>query len=141
MATATAVAEAIYAKLAAGTALTSLLTDGTAGIHYAQAPENAEHPLLLYYEVTNVPAYRLGRSRAWTEARYTVEAITESPSFRTAKLIADAADAALSDQTLSVSGVDAMLCERIDAIPDRPETVGGTRFNHAGYDFRITVRA
>lgn len=141
MATSTAVAEAIYAKLAAGTAITALLPDGTAGIHYAQAPENAEHPLLLYYEVSDVPAYRLGRSRAWTDHRFTVEAITESPSFRTAKELADLVDAALSDQSLSVSGVDAMLCERIDAIPDRPETVGGTRFNHAGFDFRISVRA
>lgn len=135
------VAEAIYAKLAAGTAITALLDAGTAGIHYSEAPENASHPLLLYYEASDVASYGLGKRRTWTEHRFTVEAITEEPSFRTAKQIAALVDAELSDSTLTVSGVDAILIERIDALPDRPETVGGRRFNHSGFDFRVKVGA
>ena len=139
--TSVAVASAIYAKLAAGTAITALLTDGTAGIHYVEAAEEARHPLLLYYEASDVPSYSLGKRRAWTEYRYTVEAITEGPSFKVAKRIADLVDAELSDQALTVSGVDAILIERVGAVPPRPETVGGRRFNHAGFDFRVKVGA
>lgn len=141
MPTSTDVAEAFYGKLAAGTAIVALLEDGTAGIHYAQAPENAPHPLLLYYEASDVPSYGLGKRRTWTEYRFTVEAITEGSTFRVAKEIADLVDAELSDQALTVSGVDAILIERVGAIPPRPETVGGQRFNHAGFDFRVKVGA
>lgn len=141
MAASVPVAEAIYAKLASSGSVTSLLTDGSAGIYYAEAPENARHPLLLYYESSDLPTYALGKTRAWTEHRYTVEAIVESSSFRQAKAIADAVDAALSDATLTVSGVNVIAIEQIGAIPDRPETVGGVRFNHAGFDFRVMARA
>lgn len=133
----TALEAAIRAKLAASTAVTGLLNGGSAAIHYAEAPDNAVPPFVVFWKASGVSAYTMG-SRAWEDRVYVVKAITEGDSAAAAKRIDKAVDATLSDAALTVSGRDHLYLRRESDVEYR-ENADGVRFDHVGAQYRVWI--
>jgi hypothetical protein len=132
-----AAGSAIYAKLAATSALTSLLAAGTASVFETLAPENTDPPYVVFQEqAPSTPQRTLARGIGYENALYTVKVITQSLSMKTAGEIADQIDAALDNATLTMTGYTVMSIHRIQNV-SYPEFVEGKRFNHRGAVYRL----
>ncbi len=134
------VAAAIYTKLTGATALTSLLTGGTASpsVYEILAPEGNDPPYVVFNaQSPSVPRYTL-TGVAFENTVYQVKGVTVDHSAAAAGTIAQQIDAALNDQTLTVTGYTHLLCRRIADI-DYPELVAGQRYQHRGGLYRVWV--
>lgn len=135
-----ALATALYGKLAADTTLTAMLSGGTASpaIFRDPAPQGATAPFVVFSFASEVDDYTLG-GRAFEDAIYTVKAIDKAPSAARAGTIAARIDAVLTDGTLSVSGHTHLYTRRQSSI-EYPEIDQGDRYWHSGGQFRIVVQ-
>ena len=133
---------AIFTKLTGASALTALLTGGTAGVFESVAPEGEDPPYVVFnVQSPSTPAYTFGAASVkYEDAIFQVKAITEAHSAASAGTIADKIDDALNGATLTITGYTQLLCARVQNI-DYPElAAGGKRFNHRGGLYRVMAR-
>lgn len=134
-------AAALWTKLTGSTALTTLLSGGTASpsVYENLAPENADPPYVVFNaQSPSVPEWTLSRV-GFENAIYQVKGITDDHSAKTAGQIADQIDAALTDQTLTITGYTLLSLRRIANI-DFPEIESGKQFNHRGGLYRLRAQ-
>lgn len=127
----------LYAALAASTALTSLLSGGTASpsIYNTQAPQGAAPPYVVFNQQSGNTVYTL-TGVAYDDVEYQVQAITTGPSMASASAIQAAFDAVLNDGTVAASGYGVMYLRRRARV-SYAETVDGQRYNHRGHVYRV----
>lgn len=130
-----AIEKALYAKLSAASALTSLLSGGSASIYSPAAPQGASAPYVVFSKQANTPHYT-NTGVAYEDALYQVKGIVQSPSGAAAGTIASAIDTALNMQALSITGYTHLLCRRESDV-DYPEHVEGQTWQHRGAMYRI----
>ena len=135
-----ATAVGLFNKLTGATALTGLLTGGTASpsIYQDLAPEGAVPPYVVFNaQSPSVPQYTY-TGVAFENTIYQVKGVTQGPSKSAGGTIAHQIDAALDDQAVSVSGYTLLKCRRLQDV-DYTEVVSGVRFSHIGGLFRVWV--
>ncbi|MCR4340770.1 MAG: DUF3168 domain-containing protein [Gemmatimonadaceae bacterium] len=129
---------AVYTALTAATALTALLSGGTAdpSVYQWLAPEGADPPYVVYsVQSPSTPVYTFS-GVAYENTVYQVKGVTDDHSARAAGTIAAEIDDALADAGLTVSGYTLMRCRRLQNV-DFLEVDAGKRFNHRGALYRI----
>ena len=127
---------ALYTKLAAGTALTALLADGTASIFNQVAPRNSTFPYVEF-------GLQGGGDENMCPARfknllYRVKAVSDV-SMKTAGEIDDAVDALLHGATLTVNGWHNFWCRRDSDFRYAEFDPEGNAIWHAGGVYRIRL--
>ena len=130
----------IFDKLTGASALTTLLSAGTAGVFAYLAPENEDPPYVVFSpQSPPLPQRRLGGgSVAWEDALWLVKAVAEGHSAAEAGTSSKQIDVALDLATLTVSGYTTMSCAREQAV-SYPEFEAGKRFNHEGALYRVRL--
>lgn len=126
---------ALYNKLNVS-AVTDLLDNGGSSIFRYMAPPNEDPPYIIISKQSNLPRYTMGGT-AFENALYTVKAVTVGHEMAPAGTIATQIDAALNDQTLSISGYTHMRCHRENDVAFVEVDPGGQRWNHNGALYRI----
>ncbi len=133
--------EWLHGVLAAATAVTGNLADGTAGIYRTLAPQGADAPYLLHQYAGGGFSAKLGTLGA-AELLFNVEAVGEmSTPYDTLQLIAAAAHPLVQGQRGSATGGTVLYCSATTTI-DNVETdaVSGQQFQHVGYQYQLTCR-
>lgn len=135
MSTSNAIAQGLYSKLAAGTALTALLGSGTASIYGMTAPDNATTPYLVY----NVQGggARNDNPHDTRDVVYTIRAF--GASLRAAGSVDLQVSTLLHRGSLSVSGYTFVTCRReteIELVEDAPN---GQSYFLVGAMYRIIL--
>lgn len=128
----------VHSKLTGATALTSLLTGGTANpaVYQWLAPEGADPPYVVYQpQSPSTPLQTFG-TVIFENVLFAVKGVTEGHTAAAAGTIAKEIDAALHDQTLTISGYGHRLCRREQNI-DYIELEAGKRFTHRGALYRV----
>ena len=136
----TPVDSALYTLLSTSTALTSLLSGGTAdpSVYQWLAPEGTDEPYVVFQTQSPSVPVRTLNAIAYENALYTAKGVTRGPSARAAGTIADAIETALSTAALSVTGYNHVLCRREQDI-DFIEVADGQRYTHRGAIYRVQV--
>ena len=130
---------AIYAKLTAATALTSLTAGGTASpsIHRILAPEGSDLPYVVFNaQSPSVPVRTLSRV-AYENALFQVKGVTLSHSAALAGTIAAEIDAALDGPPLTITGYGHTRCSREQDIDYAEVAAGGQVYQHRGALYRV----
>ena len=128
---------AIFAKLTGASALTTLLSAGTASVFRSLAPEEAATPYVVYNaQSPSVPVRTMG-GVAYDNALYLVKAVTESHSAVSAGQIAAQIITALDPAPLTLTGYTHMRCSREQDVDYEELAPGGKRFQHRGAVFRV----
>lgn len=132
---------ALYQKLTADAALTSLLATPTS-IYNTIVPQGSAAPYVVFSEQASVDHHTVGRASAWELVTYQVKALTESQapatSSEAAEAIRAAIDLLLNDGTLTVAGYSLMVCRRVNRIK-YPEVFDGLVVWHVGSTYQIGV--
>lgn len=140
--TANAIDAAIYSKLTASAALTSLTSGGTAnpGVYQWLAPENADPPYVIYnVQSPSVPRRTMGTAVAFEDTVYLVKAVTQEPSAKLAGSILARIDEALNDQPLTIGGYTHLYLRRESGV-EFPEVSDGLRYMHRGGLYRLMAQ-
>ena len=133
-----ATAVGLFNTLTGATALTGLLTLGTAGVFQDLAPEGAVPPYVVFNaQSPSVPQYTY-TAVAFENTIYQVKGVTQGPSKAAGGTIAHQIDAALNDAAVTVTGYTLLKCRRLQDV-DFTEVVSGVRFSHIGGLFRVWV--
>lgn len=131
-------AAGIYGALSGSTALTSLLTGGTAtkAVYQELAPEGGTAtPYVVYnFQSPSTPQWTFGEV-AFENVVVQAKAITSGPSMLLGGSIAARIDQALAG-TVTVAGYKTMLCRRLQDV-SYTELVSGVRFQHQGGLYRL----
>lgn len=131
-----AVATGLFTKLTGSTALTTLLTLGTAGVFQDLAPEGAVPPYVVFNaQSPSTPQHTFG-AVAFENTVYQVQGVTQGPSKAAGGTIADKIDLALHDQAVTVTGYTLLKCRRLQDV-DYTEVVSGVRYSHRGGLYRL----
>ncbi len=128
----------LYGALTGATALTALLTGGTANpsIYQELAPEGSVPPYVVYNaQSPSTPVY-VAPKVAYENTIYNVRGITAGPTKAVGGTIAAQIDAALNDKALTINGFTHLLCRRLQDV-DYPEIVAGVRYSHMGGLYRV----
>jgi len=130
---------ALYTALSASTAVTSLLSGGTASpqVWRAVAPQGTTTPYVVFAAQSPSIPRRVLSGVAYESALYTVKAVVQSNSASLAGTIASRIDTALDGPTLTFAGHAHMRCSRVQDI-DYPEIApDGSVYQHRGAIYRI----
>lgn len=134
-----ALSAALYAKLKAGTALTSLLSDGTAGIFEDHASETADLPYVIFNQQSGQWSETMGERTRFATITYQVKAVSGSAWPKEAETIDTQIDALLHAGTMSVTGYGLMRMVRESDIRYSEED-GNQTFQHVGALYRLDVQ-
>ena len=133
------IGKALFTKLTGASALTSLLSAGTAGVFEDIAPQN-EAPLYVVFnaQAPSTPTYAFGSATVkFEDAIYQVKAVGEGHSAAAAGTAADKIDDALNGATLTITGYTSVQGVRLQNIAYPEIAAGGKRFNHRGALYRV----
>lgn len=130
------VAIAVYEFLSKAKTVTDLLAAGAKSVYEDRAPENADLPALIYEEVSAVPLWALGNSRAQDQYLYRVKGVAEGNSAKAAAEIRDAVESVLSDGALTIPDRNVIVVDKVSNVR-MTEMVAGARYNHRGGLYRI----
>lgn len=130
-----AVAGALYSKLAADGTLTGLLGGTFIYEGVVPATHNVNNPWVVYFPASERPRWAFHSGR-FEESVWAVKAVERNTSSARVDAIADRLDAVLTDATLSVTGGTAVACWRESAIR-YTEVTEDRQYRHSGHDFRI----
>ena len=137
---------AIYTKLAATSALTTLLSSGTA-IYNGKVPQRKgtdgadwPYPCVVFSQASEIDNYALSAA-TYIDFIYTIKAVTKNPgaaiSRSTAGSIDAAIKAALNNASLSISGHSLLSIRRVSGVPPYEEVESGVIYTHKGGQYRI----
>lgn len=136
---------AIYGKLAGDTTLNNLLASPPAtqskSIYHEQAPDNAQHPYVIFNQQAATRAYAFG-GRAMDNELWLVKGVARkgdgtASADDVAGDIADRLDALLTDGTLSISGETQLYLRFENPVRYSENPEGSPRIVHAGALFRL----
>lgn len=131
------VRQALYERLNHAS-ITSLLTDGSAGIRHAVARPETRFPFLLINRQSDTPILRFG-GPAFQNEVWLVKAVDRGTKSSVAEDIASAVADRLDFQQLTVSGASFMFMARLSGV-DYVETEGDQHYRHHGALYRISVQ-
>lgn len=129
-----ALGSAVYSQLSSGTALTTLLTSGTAGIYFKNVPKNNQDADFVIFDFPSDLDLNLSPGREKNEL-ILVKGVSKNNPAKAGTIDANI-DALLHDQTLSVSGWVNIWTRRESGVSFH-EDDAGDRFYHSGAYFRI----
>ena len=133
----TAIRKSLYEKLTGTGAISSKLATSTSVFH-GEAPPDAAYPFLIINQQSNQRTRAFGKTTAFEGEVWLVKAVDRNSTSNRAESIREAAQAALTNGTLTVSGVTVE-----DIYPtgdvDYLETEGDQTFRHHGTLFRIVT--
>jgi hypothetical protein len=133
-----AVSVAIWTQLKGGTALTTLLGGGTAGIYEDHAPASAVLPCVVFNEQAGTWEQTMGATRL-TDVIYQVKGVSGSEYPKEARAIDEQIDLLLHNATLSVTGYGLLACTRESDV-QYSETTADQVFQHAGGLYRVELQ-
>ena len=126
---------ALHGLLTGSTAITDHLASGTAGVHHELAPQNADHPLVVFNHQAETTVWTFDKI-AYENLLYEVKAISIGESFASAGTIDAAIASVLNDGTPSVTDYGLLYARRESGVRF-PEVIEGQRINHRGGLYRI----
>lgn len=126
----------LYATLTAGTALTALLADGTAGIHSEIIPQGAALPALVFFSNFATDVNAVGPVRIQTQLEYVVKAVDKAEGYGTVNAIDAQADALLQAAIGAPAGGFVWGCMRVQPLRFM-ELDNGAQYRHAGGIYRL----
>ena len=130
---------AVFTKLTGASALTTLLSGGTASVFNWVGPQNTDPPYVIFnVQSPSVPVRTL-TGVAYENLIYSVRGVTVGPTTAAAGTIATQINVALDDKALSITGFTLMYLRRVQDI-DFPEIVAGQQYHHRGATYRILAR-
>ncbi len=134
-----AISAAIYGKLKGGTALTTLLAGGTAGIFEDHASEDADLPYVIFNHQSGEWSETMGERTRFASIVYQVKAVSGSAWPKEANTIDVQIDALLHGGTITVTGYGLMRMVRESDIR-YSEVDGNQTFQHVGAFYRLDVQ-
>jgi hypothetical protein len=137
---ATNVRRALYGKLAGDTTLNNLLGTPATGyskaIYHDQAPDGADHPLVVFAKQSGVPTEALGDPSTFESDVWLVKAVDQNRSADTAEAVAARLNVLLNDAALSISGGTLLYLRRQSDV-EYPEITDGVSYKHCGALYRL----
>lgn len=130
---------ALYTKLSAGTALTSLLSGGTAdpSIYRGVAPQGVAPPFVVFAVQAPSTPVRSLRGISFENALVTVKAIVDGHNPALAGTIAKRIDELLDGPALTFTDHTHVRCSREQDVDYDEPGPGGTGYAHRGAVYRI----
>jgi hypothetical protein len=125
----------LFSTLTGATAITDHLADGTAGVWADMAPQNADHPLVVFRQMASTPTWQLN-GVAFENLLYDVQTVTIGESTALAGTIDAAISTALDDSSGTVTDYGLLYIRRESGVRF-PEVYEGQRINHRGALYRI----
>lgn len=136
----TPVRRALYGKLAGDTTLNNLLGTPAAGyskaIYHQEAPQDADHPLVIFSKQSGVPTQAMSDPSAYETDIWLVKAVDRNTSADPAESVAARITALLNDASLSISGADTLYLRRQSDV-EYSEVDRGQKYQHVGSLFRL----
>jgi hypothetical protein len=136
----TAVRRSLYGKLAGDSTLNALLGTPATGysksIYYAQAPDNATFPFVVFNKQSGVPTEAFGAPSVMENDIWLIKGLDRSTSADTAEAIQARIAVLLNDASLSISGGTLMYLRRQSDV-EYPEVNEGVQYHHAGSLYRL----
>lgn len=129
---------AIYTTLQAGTALTALLSGGSAAIYEDHAKGTAALPYVVFNHQSGMWDMTMGSSR-FVDVIYQVKAVSGSAWPKEADSIDQQIDLLLHNASLTVTGYTSIACLRESDVR-YSETEGDQIFHHVGGLYRIELQ-
>lgn len=131
--------KAIFDTLTNNATLQALGTSGVVTVYHRVAESTEQNPYVVFQSMTpGLDSYTMS-TRAYIEAVYKIEAYARGNSNKKAQDMAEAIDAALTDQTIAVTGWGLMYLRR-EQIIELTDQTAGVLWNRCGGLFRVTVR-
>lgn len=128
---------AIYARLAADTTLTGLLS-APGAIYHSTAPQTAAFPLIVFQRLSGLPVWQFQTAHHQSDA-WLVKGISRGSSASPAEDIAARIDAVLTDAPLVVTG-GVLLGVWRESDVDYDEIDSGETYHHAGSQYRLVTQ-
>lgn len=136
----TAVRRAIYGKLAGDSTLTNLLGTPATGysqaIYYQNAPDSADHPMVILNKQAGTPTEAMGDPSALEDDIWLVKAVDHSSTADQAEAIQARIQTLLNDAALSISGATLTYLRRQSDV-EYAEVTSQGQFKHAGSLYRL----
>lgn len=127
---------AIYGRLTATSAITSLLS-APGAIYHRIAPSNTSSAFIVFHKQAGTPRWAMAGDPLDTDL-WLIKAVCAGGSATAAENIAAAVDDAMNDAPLSITGRN-LLYVRRESDVDFGEVDGGEQWHHVGAIFRLTT--
>jgi len=133
-----AIDSAVIAVLTNDTTLSGL---APGGVYRDIAPQDVASPFVIVSQMAHEDTYGIGsRRQAYETITYVIKGVANGTSGTTVQTIADRIHALLQGVTLSVTGYNALLCERTERIAYvEVDDQSDRRWQHRGGMYEVTA--